>query len=260
MFAGGAVAFGVAALVLSFVRRTKKKVTKRIDVDRPDKGKKRAWQQEIGDELRNVWATGKRRERRNETYVNPIDVWVPSDLERGLDRIPGPPSILEEEREDGEDGEDVEMEMFPMQEVMKAVKMEPSEVVEEINISPVSSNGGRAVCTYPGCTKSFAKQYELNHHTRYHDKTKFCPHCPKAFATVKDLNRHINTKHASSETKKTYHCTELGCKFAKLSVPRMRFDRKDNWRRHMRDKHRKGDTYLVAMEREAMDVDVEEEM
>lgn len=99
LFAGGVAAFSVAALVVSFVRRTKKKLTKRPSIEAQDH-KKKTWGRQLGDDLKNVWATGSRK-RRNSTYVNPIDVWQPSDLERGLERIPGPPSILEMDGMDG---------------------------------------------------------------------------------------------------------------------------------------------------------------
>lgn len=135
MFAGGAVAFGVAALVLGFVRRTRRRVrATHIDVTE----RKIPWAQE-GDsssQYRDVPL-----QKRTETYVNPVDIWSPSDLERGLDRIPGPPTILEE---------------------LNMVQDEDtkSESVEGVDISPVSTSG-RAVCTYPGCTKSYAKQCDL---------------------------------------------------------------------------------------------------
>jgi hypothetical protein len=142
MFAGGAVAFGVAALVLSFVRRTRRARVRHIDVTE----KKIPWAQE-GDKrsqprdvpLRDIG----RKERRTEIYVNPVDIWSPTDLEKGLDRIPGPPTILGE------------LNMVQDEETK-------SESVEDMYISPASTSG-RAVCTYPGCTKSYAKQCDLKY-------------------------------------------------------------------------------------------------
>lgn len=141
MFAGGAVAFGVAALVLGFVRRTRRRArVTQIDVTE----RKIPWAQEgdINSQYRDVPLPDiGRKGKRTETYVNPVDIWSPSDLERGLDRIPGPPTILEE------------LNMVQHEETK-------SESVKDMEISPVSSSG-RAVCTYPGCNKSYAKQCDL---------------------------------------------------------------------------------------------------
>ncbi|KIH87427.1 hypothetical protein SPBR_04627 [Sporothrix brasiliensis 5110] len=58
------------------------------------------------------------------------------------------------------------------------------------------------------------------------------PGCGKRFGTRTHLDRHINDKHSKS---RKYHCTEEGCPY---SVPGGKsFPRKDNWRRHMVNKH-----------------------
>lgn len=164
LLAGGAVAFGVAALVVSFVRRAKKKLTRRPEIDGAHKRK--PWRKELGDDLKNVWATARGRDRK-ETYVNPIDVWEPSELERGLERrVPGPPSILEVDPMDIIDMGRMSIE-FPIEmdqnmdfvQVDGVVKMEPRDHDEEMDASPVVSpvpsfgppSGEPLICLYPGC-------------------------------------------------------------------------------------------------------------
>lgn len=164
LFAGGVAAIGVATLIYRLARRTKNKFTKRAETDGADH-KRKTWRKELGDDLKNLWATAtvKGREReRNETFVNPIDVWIPSDLERGLERIPGPPSIMEMDDMDGisdtvvpstESPNDIDENMRFVEED-QVVKIEPKENIEEMTISPVPSSlssGGPLVCDYPGC-------------------------------------------------------------------------------------------------------------
>jgi uncharacterized Zn-finger protein len=85
---------------------------------------------------------------------------------------------------------------------------------------------------------------------RCHDKSKTCPTCPESFATTKDLNRHINSVH---QTTKRFYCTVARCKYARLAVGGASFARKDNWRRHMRDKHGRGNEEMG--QGDDMDVD-----
>jgi len=41
------------------------------------------------------------------------------------------------------------------------------------------------------------------------------------------------------QTTKKYYCAVAGCKYTKISGTGASFSRKDNWRRHVRDKHKK---------------------
>ncbi len=73
-----------------------------------------------------------------------------------------------------------------------------------------------------------------SHHKRYHERPHICPHagCGKRFGTRTHLDRHINDRH--NKTRK-YHCTEPGCPWSRQGGKS--FPRKDNWRRHMQNKH-----------------------
>ncbi|PMD16766.1 hypothetical protein NA56DRAFT_662690 [Hyaloscypha hepaticicola] len=81
-------------------------------------------------------------------------------------------------------------------------------------------------CPEPSCSRTFSKQYKLNHHMRYHAKSKQCPTCSKSFGTVTHLERHSNSAHSRT----------------RLGGDAVFFSRKDNWRRHMEKKH--GTQYL----------------
>lgn len=72
-----------------------------------------------------------------------------------------------------------------------------------------------------------------SHHRRYHERPHQCPQCDKRFGTKTHLDRHINDKH--NKTRK-YHCTVPNCAYAKQGGGKS-FPRKDNWRRHMQNKH-----------------------
>lgn len=72
-----------------------------------------------------------------------------------------------------------------------------------------------------------------SHHKRYHERPHQCPQCDKRFGTKTHLDRHINDKH--NKTRK-YHCTVTGCAYSKQGGGKS-FPRKDNWRRHMQNKH-----------------------
>lgn len=265
--AGAGVAFGVAALVLTFVKRTKRKTALLREAFQK---RVQALAQEE-EELLNDQLAGRKVKRSGEIFVNPKDVWAPTDLERGLRRLNEvqmsevPMEDVQTEdvqttpTEHSQEGEvDLEMEWMrihaasrldmTMQEVMAEslqeslqepipLKSEPTEATENLS-SPTEQKP--PTCTFPGCGKTFAKVFELNHHARYHLKSKPCPipSCLESFATTKDLNRHINSVH---QTTKKYYCTVHGCKYSKVSSTGASFSRKDNWRRHMRDRHGKGE-------------------
>lgn len=73
-----------------------------------------------------------------------------------------------------------------------------------------------------------------SHHRRYHERPHECPHqnCDKRFGTKTHLDRHINDKH--KKTRK-FHCLEQACPYSRAGGKG--FPRKDNWRRHMINKH-----------------------
>ncbi|KAG6367372.1 hypothetical protein INS49_001561 [Diaporthe citri] len=83
------------------------------------------------------------------------------------------------------------------------------------------------------CGSKFDQVHKLNHHKRYHERPHQCPQCDKRFGTKTHLDRHINDKH--NKTRK-YHCTVTGCAYSKQGGGKS-FPRKDNWRRHMQNKH-----------------------
>jgi len=84
------------------------------------------------------------------------------------------------------------------------------------------------------CGRIFDQIHKLNHHKRYHERPHECevPGCGKRFGTKTHLDRHINDKHVKT---RKYHCTEAGCPWSRQGGKS--FPRKDNWRRHMQNKH-----------------------
>lgn len=90
------------------------------------------------------------------------------------------------------------------------------------------------VYTCDQCQRPFDQIHKLNHHRRYHDRPHECPHgnCDKRFGTKTHLDRHINDKH--KKTRK-FHCLQPGCPYSRAGGKG--FPRKDNWRRHMINKH-----------------------
>lgn len=73
-----------------------------------------------------------------------------------------------------------------------------------------------------------------SHHKRYHDRPHECPHagCTMRFGTKTHLDRHINDKHFKT---RKFYCTVHDCPYSKQGGKS--FPRKDNWRRHMVNKH-----------------------
>ncbi|KAH6710089.1 hypothetical protein EV126DRAFT_518370 [Verticillium dahliae] len=84
------------------------------------------------------------------------------------------------------------------------------------------------------CHRSFDQVHKLNHHKRYHDRPHKCEHkgCDKQFGTKTHLDRHINDKHTKLHK---FHCLDPTCLYSKVGGKG--FPRKDNWRRHMINKH-----------------------
>ncbi|KAL2262258.1 hypothetical protein VTK26DRAFT_2008 [Humicola hyalothermophila] len=101
--------------------------------------------------------------------------------------------------------------------------------------SPSPSPGrtsGPYTCLDCGTVKNTL--YEFNHHQRYHKRPFPCTHpgCDKSFGTITHLKRHINDRH--DKTRKFY-CTQPDCPWSRRGGKS--FPRKDNWRRHMKNKH-----------------------
>ncbi|KAL1896358.1 hypothetical protein Sste5346_004743 [Sporothrix stenoceras] len=100
--------------------------------------------------------------------------------------------------------------------------------------TPGQSSSSPRTFACDDCGRVFDQIHKLNHHKRYHERPHECtvPGCGKRFGTRTHLDRHVNDKHSKS---RKYHCTEEGCPY---SVPGGKsFPRKDNWRRHMVNKH-----------------------
>ena len=111
---------------------------------------------------------------------------------------------------------------------------------------PAQQRDGVLSCTWPSCTGSFSKRWELKYvgistlwlpilthlsrHLKRHEKPFRCPKCNDGFRYRKDLLRHQGSKHrSSSSNNKIYTCPVAGCGFAT--------DRKDNCKRHVGKKH-----------------------
>jgi hypothetical protein len=112
-----------------------------------------------------------------------------------------------------------------------------------VTVSPSANSGSPSTISAPAsprpgysceeCGRSFDQIHKLNHHKRYHDRKHVCTYdgCDRKFGTKTHLARHINDKH---EKKKGFHCPEASCPYYKGGKA---FPRKDNWRRHMQNKH-----------------------
>lgn len=84
------------------------------------------------------------------------------------------------------------------------------------------------------CGHVFDQIHKLNHHKRYHERPHVCayPNCGMRFGTRTHLDRHVNDKHRKT---RRYHCKVDDCAFSVRGGKS--FPRKDNWRRHMVNKH-----------------------
>lgn len=107
--------------------------------------------------------------------------------------------------------------------------------------SPKSTaeNGDRSdvspqVFSCEDCNRVFDQYHKLNHHKRYHDRPHECPHanCDMRFGTKTHLDRHINDKHNRA---RKFYCVQQNCPYSRSGGKS--FPRKDNWRRHMQNKH-----------------------
>lgn len=101
--------------------------------------------------------------------------------------------------------------------------------------TPASSSGASPrVFACDQCHREFDQIHKLNHHKRYHERPHECTHpgCTMRFGTKTHLDRHINDKHRKT---RQFHCTVPECPWSRQGG--RSFPRKDNWRRHMINKH-----------------------
>ncbi|KAK5656222.1 hypothetical protein OQA88_4983 [Cercophora sp. LCS_1] len=111
----------------------------------------------------------------------------------------------------------------------------PSPRSDIIQAPSVQSDSSPRLFPCDQCTRVFDQVHKLNHHRRYHERPHECTHpgCTMRFGTKTHLDRHINDKH--NKTRK-FHCTVHDCPYSRQGGKS--FPRKDNWRRHMMNKHR----------------------
>ncbi|CCC07802.1 hypothetical protein SMACR_01368 [Sordaria macrospora] len=100
--------------------------------------------------------------------------------------------------------------------------------------TPASSGASPRVFACDQCHREFDQIHKLNHHKRYHERPHECthPNCTMRFGTKTHLDRHINDKHKKT---RQFHCTVPECPWSRQGG--RSFPRKDNWRRHMINKH-----------------------
>jgi len=105
------------------------------------------------------------------------------------------------------------------------------------DISPgVNGHAGASPRAFPcdQCHRVFDQVHKLNHHRRYHERPHLCEYagCERKFGTKTHLDRHVNDKH---DKIKKFYCTQRECPYSRQGGKS--FPRKDNWRRHMVNKH-----------------------
>jgi hypothetical protein len=166
---------GVAALVLKFVRRTKRRVITFNDVKTPP----RAWPQHDGEmvhgRLPMMGQTVKQSEEAS--YVNPKDVWVPSALERTMVRVEVPVDLEKGLRSievhtaqiDTQHDLSTDPEYRLREQTVVRPEPEPTQpedaALEEQYAGMLTgeSEPHKVVCPFPNCGKTFAKHYELKY-------------------------------------------------------------------------------------------------
>ncbi|KAH8886730.1 hypothetical protein GQ53DRAFT_844672 [Thozetella sp. PMI_491] len=103
-------------------------------------------------------------------------------------------------------------------------------------VSGHSPMGGQSPGTFvcDTCNRVFDQIHKLNHHRRYHERPHECtyPGCSMRFGTKTHLDRHINDKHKKS---RKIYCMVPDCPYSRWGGKS--FPRKDNWKRHMLNKH-----------------------
>jgi len=81
------------------------------------------------------------------------------------------------------------------------------------------------------CPKRFTNRFELNHHSREHQRTHICSSCSRAFTLKKDLTRHTES---CQKRDPAFFCEHRDCGRSIKG-----FQRRDNLRRHMRIQHQR---------------------
>jgi len=160
---------GVAALVLKFVRRTKRRVITFNDV----KNTPRPWPQQDGDVVHGrLPMMGQTSKWSNEArYVNPKDVWVPSELEKTMVRVEVPVGLEKGLRRmevhtaqiDIQQEFSTDPEYRLRDQTLVKPEPEPTQSEDAALGTRHASEPHKAVCTFPHCGKTFAKQYELKY-------------------------------------------------------------------------------------------------
>lgn len=85
-------------------------------------------------------------------------------------------------------------------------------------------------CSEKGIDKTFSKKTDLSKHERWHEERPFkCPHCNHWQRFAGHLNRHIKTHFED----RPYKCLTEDCEYKTKG-----FKRKDQLKRHLRQKHR----------------------
>ncbi|KAL2065730.1 hypothetical protein VTL71DRAFT_3400 [Oculimacula yallundae] len=88
-------------------------------------------------------------------------------------------------------------------------------------------------CEFPDCDRTFTLPCHYNRHKKSHTHPIQCPICGRGFETPKDVKRHHNDIH---DTTKVFFCHVRGCKYERGGGGKG-FPRKENWKRHLRNRH-----------------------
>lgn len=98
---------------------------------------------------------------------------------------------------------------------------------------PMQVNG--FPCNHSSCSEVFDRKCDLRRHKKKHipvsDRPHKCSQCDKAFTYPKDRDRHEMSHRPRTQSAKIF-CPIEGCRSARTG-----FGRRDNYLRHMRQKH-----------------------
>ncbi|KAH6706256.1 hypothetical protein BKA61DRAFT_136866 [Leptodontidium sp. MPI-SDFR-AT-0119] len=90
-------------------------------------------------------------------------------------------------------------------------------------------------CEFPNCQRTFTLSCHYNRHKKSHIHPVKCDICGRGFETPKDVKRHHNDVH---DTTKIFFCHVKDCKYACSEGREVKgFPRKENWKRHLRNRH-----------------------